>query len=190
MSGFDEVFDYVVVGSGAGSMCAALVMRKADKSVLVLEKTEYFGGTTARSGGAMWVPNNRYMKRDGIPDSTEKAMEYLNVLIDVDPDAPAATPERRRKYVTEAPRMIDFVADQGVVLTRTKDWPDYSDDLPGGSADSRSVFSEPFDARRLGEWESKLRPECCLCRSTWQRSSRFPAFSRMRTASAWSWSGR
>lgn len=154
---FDEIFDYVVVGSGAGSMCAALVMRKAGKSVLVLEKTSVVGGTTARSGGAMWIPNNRYMKRDGIEDSTEKAMTYLDELIGDDPSAPGATRERRLKFVTEAPRMVDFIAEQGVRLTRTDHWPDYYDNRRGGSADSRSVFSEVFDANELGPWAARLR---------------------------------
>ena len=158
MAEFDEAFDYVVVGSGGGSMCAALVMRKAGKSVLVLEKTGFIGGTTARSGGAMWIPNNRYMKQSGIPDSTEKAMTYLDALIGDDPDAPAASRERRLKYVTESPRMIDFLADQGIRLTRTDYWPDYYDKTKGGSVDSRSVFSEPFDANQLGPWTAKLRP--------------------------------
>ena len=72
MNGFDETFDFVVVGSGGGSMCAGLVMRAAGKSVVVLEKTDLLGGTTARSGGVMWIPNNPLMKhftkaaRDGI----------------------------------------------------------------------------------------------------------------------------
>lgn len=157
MAEFDETFDFVVAGSGGGSMCAALVMREAGKSVVILEKTGLVGGTTAKSGGAMWIPNNRYMKRDGIHDSTEKAMTYLDNLIGDDPDAPAATPERRLKYVEEAPRMIDFLADRGIRLTRTDDWPDYYDNRPGGSPDSRAIFSEPFDAEELGEWSPKLR---------------------------------
>jgi succinate dehydrogenase/fumarate reductase flavoprotein subunit len=57
-----ETFDFVVVGSGGGSMCAALVLRAAGKSVLILEKAELVGGTTATSGGVMWIPNNRFMK--------------------------------------------------------------------------------------------------------------------------------
>ena len=69
MSQFDETFDFVVVGSGGGSMCAGLVMRDKGKSVLILEKTDLVGGTTARSGGVMWIPNNRFMKRDGVEDS-------------------------------------------------------------------------------------------------------------------------
>ena len=65
MSGYDEEVDWVVVGSGAGSMSSALVMRQAGKSVLILEKTSFIGGTTAKSGGVIWVPNNRFIKADG-----------------------------------------------------------------------------------------------------------------------------
>jgi len=158
MSRFDEVFDYVVVGSGGGSMCAALIMGEAGKSCILLEKTGVIGGTTARSGGAMWIPNNRYMQRDGVEDSTEKAMTYLDDLIGDNPTAPAASRERRLKYILEAPRMIDFLADRGIQLTRTDPWPDYYDNRPGGSVDSRSVFSEVFDANELGDWFEKLRP--------------------------------
>lgn len=157
MNQFDEIFDYVVVGSGAGAMCAALVMARAGKSTLILEKTAVVGGTTARSGGAMWIPNNRYMKRDGIADSAERAMAYLDDLVGDDPTAPGASRERREKFVTAAPRMIDFIADQGVRLTRTDYWPDYYDNRPGGSVGSRSVFSEIFDANELGAWADRLR---------------------------------
>ena len=72
MTHFDEMFDFVVVGSGGGSMCAGLVMRSAGKSVLILEKTNLVGGTTARSGGVMWIPNNPFMARDGVEDSPEQ----------------------------------------------------------------------------------------------------------------------
>ena len=67
----DETYDFVVVGSGGGSMCAGLVMRQAGKSVLILEKTDLIGGSTAKAGGVMWIPNNRFMKRAGVPDSFE-----------------------------------------------------------------------------------------------------------------------
>ncbi|HEX7743577.1 MAG TPA: FAD-dependent oxidoreductase, partial [Sphingobium sp.] len=70
----DEQFDFVVIGSGGGSMCAALYMRSIGRSVVVLEKTDLIGGTTARSGGVLWIPNNRFMKEAGIEDSREKAM--------------------------------------------------------------------------------------------------------------------
>ncbi len=158
MSGFDEVFDYVVVGCGGGSMCAGLVMRKAGKSVLILEKTNYAGGTTARSGGVMWIPNNRFMKRDGVEDSYEKAMTYLDAVVGDHNDTPGATRERRGAYVVEGAEMVDFLVGQGVKLNRVGYWPDYYDELPGGSEKGRTVVAELFDVNELGPWKSRLRP--------------------------------
>ncbi len=162
MSGFDETFDLVAVGSGGGSMCASLVMRSAGKSAVILEKTDLVGGTTARAGGVMWIPNNPFMRRDGIEDSSDKALTYLNAVIGDARDAPGATPARRRSYVTEAPRMIEFLVGQGVKLTRASYWPDYYDELPGGSVPGRTVVAELFDANELGAWKSKLRPNFLL----------------------------
>jgi hypothetical protein len=61
MNAFDETFDFVIVGSGGGSMCAALLLRQAGKGVVILEKTDKVGGSTARAGGVMWIPNNRFV---------------------------------------------------------------------------------------------------------------------------------
>ena len=61
MPQFDETFDWVIVGSGGGAMTSALMMAKAGKSVVMLEKAQWLGGTTCKSGGTMWVPNNRFM---------------------------------------------------------------------------------------------------------------------------------
>ncbi|GFE79814.1 3-oxosteroid 1-dehydrogenase [Steroidobacter agaridevorans] len=158
MSGFDDVVDFVVVGSGGGSMCAGLLMRTQGKSVLILEKTSLVGGTTARSGGVMWIPNNRFMKRDGVEDSFEKATQYLDALMGGQTDAPGSTAERRRTYLTEAPRMVDFLVNQGVKLNRIGYWPDYYDDLPGGSEQGRTVVAELFNVNELGEWKQKLQP--------------------------------
>ncbi len=158
MSGFDETFDFVAVGSGGGSMCASLVMRSAGKSAVILEKTDLVGGTTARAGGVMWIPNNPFMRRDGIEDSSDKALSYLNAVIGDASDAPGATPARRRSFVNEAPRMIEFLVSQGVKLTRASYWPDYYDELPGGSAPGRTVVAELFNANELGAWQPKLRP--------------------------------
>jgi 3-oxosteroid 1-dehydrogenase len=160
MNAFDEFFDFVVVGSGGGSMCAALVMRDAAKDVLILEKTSLVGGTTARSGGVMWIPNNPIMKRDGIEDSREKAAAYLDAVVGDHPDTPGASPVRRRTYLAQAPLMIAFLLDKGIRLTRARAWPDYYDDRPGGSVPGRTVVAEMFDARKLGDWAGKLRPGC------------------------------
>ncbi len=155
MSGFDESFDWVVVGSGAGSMTGALVMRDAGKSVCILEKTPFVGGTTAKSGGVIWVPNNRFMRADGETDSVDAGVQYLEAVCE---DLPGSTPEKRRIYVEQATRMIDYLVDHGVALERASQfWPDYYDEAPGGCKTSRCVVAKPFNKKELGAWEGKLR---------------------------------
>jgi 3-oxosteroid 1-dehydrogenase len=152
MSGFDETYDWVVVGSGAGSMASALVMRQAGKSVLIIEKTPFIGGTTAKSGGVIWVPNNRFMNG---ADSAEAGIKYLDSVAE---DLPGTSHEKRAAYVTEAPKMINFLVDQGIALERGSTfWPDYYDDAPGGCSTSRTVTAKPFNKKELGAWEGKLR---------------------------------
>jgi 3-oxosteroid 1-dehydrogenase len=158
MTTFDETLDFVIVGSGGGSMCAGLLLKSQGKSVVILEKTALVGGTTSRSGGVMWIPNNRFMKRDGIEDSFEKALTYLESFRTEQVDAPGATRARQHTYLTEAPRVVDFLVDRGVKLTRVSYWPDYYDERPGGVEAGRAVVAELFDVNELGAWKSKLRP--------------------------------
>ena len=94
MRPMDETYDFVVVGSGGGSMCAGLVMRDAGKSVLIVEKTDYIGGSTAKAGGVMWIPNNRFMAEAGIEDSFEKAASYLDAVVGDHAEDAGATRER------------------------------------------------------------------------------------------------
>lgn len=154
----DETVDFIVVGSGGGSMCAALVLREAGKSVVILEKTDLVGGSTARAGGVMWVPANRFLLGDGVEDSVDKAMTYLDATVAQHGDAPGTSPERRLTYVRESARMIDFLCGQGIRLRRGPYWPDYYDDRPGGMEGGRTVVAELFDANELGEWKGRLRP--------------------------------
>jgi len=153
----DETFDFVVVGSGGGSMCAGLVMRSAGKSVLILEKTDLVGGSTAKSGGTMWIPNNRFMAEAGVPDSYEQATTYLDAVVGDHDDTPGATRERRQTFLREGPAMVDFLVGQGVKLRRHNYWPDYYDDQPGGSERGRAIAAELFDVNELGPWKKKLR---------------------------------
>ena len=166
MSNFDETFDFVVVGSGGGSMCCALALRAAGKSVVILEKTALIGGTTARSGGVMWIPDNRFMKRDGIPDSQEQANSYLDAVVGDHNDTPGASRIRRQTYVAEGTKMVEFLIDQGIKLNRVSYWPDYNDEKPGGSEKGRTVVAELFDVNELGEWKAKLRPNFIPMMST------------------------
>lgn len=156
MADFDETFDWVVVGSGAGSMSSALVMRKAGKSVVILEKTQFVGGTTAKSGGVMWIPGNRFLRADEPDESAEKAITYLDAVCE---DLPGSSHDKRLTYVNEAPKMLDFIIGEGVELERASNfWPDYYDDAPGGCKTSRCVTAKYFNLKELGPWAKKLRP--------------------------------
>ena len=166
MSNFDETFDFVVVGSGGGSMCCALKLRQSGKSVVILEKTPLIGGTTATSGGVMWIPNNRFMKRDGVPDSVEQATTYLDAVVGNHNDTPGTSPDRRRTYVNEGAEMVDFLVEQGIKLNRVSYWPDYYDEAPGGSEQGRTVVAELFNINELGPWKAKMRPNFLSMMST------------------------
>lgn len=156
MADFDETFDWVVVGSGAGSLSSGLLMRKAGKSVVILEKSAYAGGTTCKSGGVIWLPNNPFM--DPGEDSTEKGITYLDSVVGDGPDMPGTSHDKRLAYITEGRQMIEFLVKQGVQLRRgSVFWPDYYDEFPGGCKTSRTVVAEPFDKSELGEWAPKLR---------------------------------
>jgi 3-oxosteroid 1-dehydrogenase len=157
MGSFNEEFDLVVVGSGGGSMCAALLLHTVGKKTVILEKTDKAGGTTSMSGGVMWIPNNCFMADAGLKDSPDQAMRYLDSVVGDRDDAPGATQERRKTYVREAPNMIDFLVSQGIELLRAPCWPDYYDERPGGSVPGRTVIAKLFDVNELGEWRSKLR---------------------------------
>ena len=173
----NENFDFVIVGSGGGSMCAALVMRAAGKSVLILEKTDQVGGTTAISGGVMWIPDNQFMKKDGIRDSREHATAYLDAVVGDDDDTPGASRARRLAYVEQAPEMIDFLANQGIALRRMPSWPDYYE-APGESVPGRTVVSELFDINQLGEWKSRLRPGFLPLAAYLEEAMELPNFKR------------
>lgn len=159
MAGFDETFDWVVVGSGAGSMSSSLLMREAGKSVVILEKTKFVGGTTAKSGGVMWIPNNVFMRQEGDQDSAEAAITYLDALQELDGgEAPGSTREKRLAYVTEAPKALDFLLNHGIELERGHAfWPDYYDEVPGGCKTTRTVVAKAFDRTELGAWADRLR---------------------------------
>ncbi|MBY0423015.1 MAG: FAD-dependent oxidoreductase [Parvularculaceae bacterium] len=178
MTAFDEVFDFAAAGSGGGALCASLVLRKAGKSVVVLEKTPLIGGATARSGGVLWIPNNPFLKRDGIADSPEKAALYLDTLCGDRADAPGATRARRLAYIAEAPRMLDFLIGEGIRLNRVSYWPDYYDDLPGGLKEGRTVVAEIFNVNELGAWKDKLRPGFLPVPASLEEALKLPYFKQ------------
>lgn len=155
MKPWDHNADLVIVGSDGGSMCAALVARSLGYEPLILEKTGKVGGSTAMSGGILWIPDNPVMKRAGVDDSYERARTYLDSVVG---DAgPASSSQRREAYLRTGPRMVEFLEKQGIKFSYCDGWSDYYDDYPGGQPRGRSLQGELFDARELGEWNAKLR---------------------------------
>ncbi|MBG6120045.1 MULTISPECIES: FAD-binding protein [unclassified Sphingobium] len=155
MSGFDRTVDFVIVGSGGGSMAAALAVKEVGQEPLVLEKTDMVGGSTAMSGGVLWIPANPLLAREGIKDSLDKGWEYM--MNTVGDGGKGSTPERKRAYLETGPKLVTWLEGKGVKFRRFDGWSDYYDDRPGGLPQGRSVGMTLFDTRKLGEWESKLR---------------------------------
>ncbi len=155
-TGWDHSFDVVSVGSGGGGMVAALAACDAGGETLVLEKRDLLGGSTAMSGGVVWIPNNPLMQKEGVPDSDELGMEYFASTVgDV---GPASTPERRRAFITEGGAMTRFLLGLGVRLVRCPGYSDYYSDNAGGNAPGRSMEPPPYDGRRLGSLLAKVQP--------------------------------
>nr|WP_274607264.1 FAD-dependent oxidoreductase [Paracraurococcus ruber] len=153
--------DLLVAGSGAGGMTAAIAARHHGLDVLVAEKEPVFGGTTAMSGGYLWVPNNPVNAAAGTRDSVEAARAYLRHEAGNHFDAP-----RIDAFLRDGPRMVDFMhAHTQVRFGPATAFSDYHPDAPGGTPGGRSILTEPLDARALGRDLPKLRrprPELTL----------------------------
>ncbi len=103
---WDYSFDVVVVGSGNGGMTAALCSYEMGaKDVLVIEKSNLYGGTSSISGGGVWIPCNRYANEAGAGDTLESAKTYLRQLITEE-----EVPEHQLDaYLENGPKMVDFL---------------------------------------------------------------------------------
>lgn len=148
---FDESFDFVIVGSGAGSVPAALATKALGGTSIILEKQDVFGGSTAYSGGVAWIPNSPL---HGSADSEQAGRAYLDALIPGD-GGKAAPHAKREMFLQKGPEAIEFLLDQGIKFILVL-WPDYYPQLPGGHASGRSLMCELFDLNELGEWKDKL----------------------------------
>jgi len=149
-----EAYDVVIVGSGGASMCAALAAYDAGLSPVILEKREEIGGSTGFSGGVWWVPDNVVMKRAGVADTLERGRAYLDSVVLF--EGKGTTRARREAFLTQAPRMIEFLERKGMAFYYADGWSDYYDERPGGEPRGRSVMAKPFDLAALGDWGDKL----------------------------------
>lgn len=158
MTDWDHSTDFLVVGSGAG-VTGAIRARALGKDVLVVEKTDRFGGSTCMSGGVMWLPDNPLMRREGVPDSADAALTYFATVVG---DAgPASSTARRKAYVRAGAEMVDFLESEGLELRRCEGYSDYYSGVrgcEGGSARGRSIEAKAFDRKLLGTWQDRIRP--------------------------------
>lgn len=152
-SQFDHTVDVLVIGSGGGGMTAALKAEAAGLSTLIVEKSAKFGGSTALSGGGIWVPGAPAQRRAGYTPDPEGVFDYLKTIT-----GGLVSDARLRAYVDAAPEMMDF-------LEHCSDWfefvwkPGYADyypELPGGSERGSTINVPEIDLRKLGAEEQHL----------------------------------
>ncbi len=147
------VCDVLVVGSGAAGLTAALTAATKGLSVIVIEKSAVWGGTTALSEGMVWVPGSRQAREAGVQDTADDALRYIERAA-----GPLFEPSRARAFLDAAPRMLAFVEEAGgPQFTLASGSMDYHPDWPGASRGARSLIPGVFDARRLGGRFSTLR---------------------------------
>ncbi|MET8859801.1 3-oxosteroid 1-dehydrogenase [Streptomyces sp. NPDC004579] len=147
-------YDVVVIGSGAAGMTAALTAAKRGLSCVVVEKAATFGGSAARSGAGIWIPNNPVVLAAGVPDTPAKAAAYLAAV--VGPDVPA---DRQRAFLGNGPAMISFVMANSPLRFRWMEgYSDYYPELPGGLPGGRSMEPDQLDGNILGAELAHLNP--------------------------------
>ncbi|MFG3518937.1 3-oxosteroid 1-dehydrogenase [Nocardia nova] len=150
----DREYDVVVVGSGAAGMTAALAAAHHGLRAVLIEKAAHYGGSTARSGGGVWIPGNKALQASGRPDDREEARRYLHSIIgDVVPK------EKIDTYIDRGAEAFDFVLDHSPLrMTWVPGYSDYHPEAPGGLGSGRSCEPKPFDLKVLGAEAAKLEP--------------------------------
>jgi 3-oxosteroid 1-dehydrogenase len=149
----DTVVDLLVVGSGTG-MSAALAAHELGLSVLIVEKSSYVGGSTARSGGALWLPACSVLQEHGANDTTERALTYLDSVV-----AGSAPRQRSAGFLTHLSATVEMLRRMTPLrLFWARDYSDYHPEEPGGSAAGRTCECHPFDTSVLGEYRTRLQP--------------------------------
>ena len=149
----EQQCDVVVIGSGAGGLATAITARKHGLSIVVIEKEPVYGGTTAFSGGVLWVPGNRHGKANNPSDDCAAARAYLQAETG-NWFQPAAVDA----YLDAGPAMLDWFERETDVKFVPTLYPDYHPDREGGVDVGRSVLAAPYDTSALGKDLKRLRP--------------------------------
>ncbi|MGW7041356.1 3-oxosteroid 1-dehydrogenase [Streptomyces avermitilis] len=147
-------YDVVVIGSGAAGMTAALTAAKQGLSCVVVEKAATFGGSAARSGAGIWIPNNPVILAAGVPDTPAKAAAYLAAVV-----GPDVSADRQRAFLGHGPAMISFVMANSPLRFRWMEgYSDYYPELSGGLPSGRSIEPDQLDGNILGAELAHLNP--------------------------------
>jgi 3-oxosteroid 1-dehydrogenase len=176
---WDKEVDILIVGSGAGGLLAAVVAASRRANVLVIEKCAEFGGTSATSGGGIWIPNSHLAAAAGQQDTPEEAFQYIRAL-----SADNVPDENIRAYVRAAPLMLRWLESTTPVRYQSLPYPDYHAELPGGKVGFRTHLPLEMDGRALGNDVLTLRaasPAAALfSRINWKFSESYQLLFRTR----------
>ena len=150
---WDKEVDILVVGSGAGGLLSALVASEHHADVLVIEKEGEWGGTSATSGGGIWIPASDQAREAGFEDSVDDAFKYVRALSkDNVPDA------NIRAFVTQAAPMLRWMGEKTDIIYCAFPYPDYHAENPGGSPTGyRTHMPLPMDGKVLGKDVETMR---------------------------------
>jgi succinate dehydrogenase/fumarate reductase flavoprotein subunit len=147
-------WDVIVVGSGASGLTAAVRAAHSQLKVLVVEKADHFGGTTALSGGGIWIPNNPQAQAAGIVDPPERVRQYVLEVIGT-----TARPELIDAYLAAGPAMVRWLAQNtSVEFLLSPETSDWYPEIPGASRFGRLLSPREYDGKKLGELFAQLRP--------------------------------
>lgn len=149
---WDDHCDVLVVGSGAGALAGALVAASAGLRTMVIEKTDQLGGTTAFSGGGLWMPLSGPNERAGVADSRADVERYLDATVGTD------RRELRDAYLDALPGVIAELETNRWMEFEWRPFPDYYCEAPGAQTDGRSIYALNFDATGHEEAVAHLRP--------------------------------
>jgi 3-oxosteroid 1-dehydrogenase len=184
MDGLDHVVDVLIIGSGGGGMAAALTAHASGLDTLVVEKSSYFGGSTALSGGGIWVPGAPAQRREGYSPDPESVVDYLLKITDG-----LVSEARIRQYVESAPKMLEFFEQLSgwFEFVWKPGYADYYPELPGGSELGSTINVPPIDLRKLGpDEQTMLKPLALAPRGIWLGPKELRTFYRIRQ----SWAGK
>ncbi|WP_347955827.1 3-oxosteroid 1-dehydrogenase [Gordonia aichiensis] len=154
LDGLPDAVDVVVVGSGAAGLSAAITAAAVGLRVIVVEKAHRWGGTTARSGGGVWIPGNHVLAAQAPTDTREEAGRYLRALVGAQVPNPVID-----AYLDRGPEALAFLTrHSGLDLEWVRGYCDYFPESPGGRATGRSCEPRPFDVRALGADFASMEP--------------------------------